>query len=163
MIGWETVREHVAYRVLMVSVLSAWLFCVPRSAFPIGIVRTERSFLDFTCRSPRSKRGISIPGIDFDRVRAEITMQQVQQLLGFQPNRRRGDQRYGRCPLPGWPPSRRACFSVNVTLGRYYCHRCQRRGHQLELWATVTGLPLHRAAIDLCATLGRDVPWVHPW
>jgi hypothetical protein len=104
-----------------------------------------------------------MPGIDFDRVRAEITMQEVLQLLGFQPNRGRGDQWYGRCPLPGCLPSRRSCFSVNVNLGRYYCHRCHRHGHQLELWAAATGLPLHRAAIDLCVTLGRDVPWVHHW
>jgi hypothetical protein len=104
-----------------------------------------------------------MPGIDFDRVRAEITLQEVLHLLGFQPNRGRGDQWYGRCPLPGCPPSPGSCFSVNVNQGRYYCHRCHRHGHQLELWATATGLPLHRAAIDLCATLGRHVPWVHRW
>ena len=44
-----------------------------------------------------------MPGIDFDRLRAEITMQQVLQLLGFEPTRCRGDQWYGRCPLPGLP------------------------------------------------------------
>jgi hypothetical protein len=104
-----------------------------------------------------------MPGIDFDRMRAEITMQQVLELLGFQSTRGRGDQWYGRCPLPGCPPSRRSCFSVNVNRGRYYCHRCHRHGHQLELWSAATGLPLHRAVIDLCAAMGRDVPWVHRW
>ena len=29
---------------------------------------------------------------------------------------------------------------------------------QLELWAAVTKPPLHRAAIDLCRVLGREVP-----
>ena len=105
-----------------------------------------------------------MPGIDFDRVRADITMrQQVRQLLEFQPHRGRGDQWYGSCPLPGCSRSQRSCFSVNVNLGRYYCHRCHRHGHQLELWAVATGLPLlHRAAIALCVTIG-DVPWVHRW
>ena len=102
-----------------------------------------------------------MPGIDFDRVRTEITMREILQLLGFQPNRARGDQWYGRCPLPGCSSSRRSCFSVNVNLGRYCCHRCRHHGHPLELWAAATGLPLHRAAIDLYATLGRDVPWLH--
>ena len=101
-----------------------------------------------------------MPGVDFDRLRAEVSMQQVLQLLGFEPNRCRGDQWYGRCPLPACPPSERPCFSVNVVLNRYYCHRCHCHGHQLELWSAATGLPLYPAAIDLCTTLGRDVPWI---
>ena len=101
-----------------------------------------------------------MPGIDFDRVRAEITMQQVLQLLRFVPTRSRGDQWYGSCPLPGCAPGRRPCFSVNVALGRYCCHRCRRYGHQIELWAAATGLSLHPATIDLCAALGRSVPWI---
>jgi hypothetical protein len=104
-----------------------------------------------------------MPGIDFDRLRAEVTMQQVLQLLGFRSTRRRGQQWYGRCPLPGCRPSHKPCFSVNVALGRYYCHRCHRHGHQLKLWAAATGLLLHPAAIDLCATLGREVPWMDRW
>ena len=104
-----------------------------------------------------------MPGIDFDRLRAEISMQQVLQLLGFQPTRCRSDQWYGGCPLPDCTPRSHACFSANVTLERYYCHRCHRHGHQLELWAAATGLPLHQAAVDLCATLGHDVPWLPRW
>ena len=104
-----------------------------------------------------------MPGIDFDRLRAEITMQQVLQLLGFQPDRGRGDQWYGQCPLHDCPCSRQPSFSVNVAMGRYYCHRCHHYGHQIELWAAVTGLPLHAAAIDLCGVLGRRVPWIPRW
>jgi hypothetical protein len=107
-----------------------------------------------------------MPGIDFDRVRDEISMQQVLQLLGFSPTRCRGDQWYGSCPLPGCPPtrtSRSSCFSVNVSIGRYYCHRCRRYGHQIELWAAATGLLLHPAAVDLCTALGREVPWIERW
>ena len=101
-----------------------------------------------------------MPGIDFDRLRAEVTMQQVLQLLGFEALRCRGEQWYGRCPLPECRPSRRPSFSVNVAIGRYSCHRCHRHGHQLEFWGAATGLRLHPAAIDLCASLGRDVPWI---
>lgn len=104
-----------------------------------------------------------MPGIDFDMLRAEISLQQVLQLLDFQPTRCRGDQWYGRCPLPGCQPSGRPCFSVNVVMGRYYCHRCGRYGHQIELWAAATGLPLHPAAVDLCASLKREVPWIRRW
>ena len=104
-----------------------------------------------------------MPGVDFDRLRTEVTMQAVLQLLGFESARCRGDQWYGRCPLPGCRPSRRPSFSVNVAISRYYCHRCHRHGHQIELWAAATGLLLYPAAIDLCAALGREVPWIERW
>ena len=59
--------------------------------------------------------------------------------------------------------TRPRCFSVNLAIGRYRCHRCHRQGHQLELWAAATKLPLYQAAIDLCIALGVEVPWIHRW
>jgi hypothetical protein len=106
-----------------------------------------------------------MPGIDFDRLRKQITMEQVLDLLGFEAFRRRGDQWYGPCPLHAPTPGRQCCFSVNVAIGRYHCHRCRSRGHQIELWAAATRLTLYHAAIDLCRTLGQQVPWLqrrHP-
>jgi DNA primase len=101
-----------------------------------------------------------VPGIDFDRVRAEVTMEQVLSLLGFQPSRRSGVQWYGVCPLHESRSRRRCSFSVNVAIGRYYCHGCHSHGNQLELWAAARKLPLHQAAIELCHRLGRQVPWI---
>jgi hypothetical protein len=31
------------------------------------------------------------------------------------------------------------------------------------LWAAATNLPLYQAAINLCRTLGMEVPWIHRW
>jgi DNA primase len=108
--------------------------------------------------------GSAVPGVDFGRVRALVTMEQVLSLLGFEPSGRSGSQWYGSCPLhESGPGRRRRSFSVNVALGRYCCHRCGSRGNQLELWAAATKLPLHQAAIDLCRRLGRDVPWIRRW
>ena len=104
-----------------------------------------------------------MPGVDFGRVRALVTMEQVLSLLRFEPSGRTGSQWYGRCPLHESGPRHRRSFSVNVALGRYCCHRCGSRGNQLELWAAATKLPLHQAAIDLCRRLGRDVPWIRRW
>jgi DNA primase len=104
-----------------------------------------------------------VPGIDFDRLRAQITMEQVLKLLGFQPSRRTGCQWYGPCPLHDSTSRRRRSFSVNVAIGRYYCHRCHSKGNQLDLWAAATNLPLHQAAIDLCRALGHQVPWICRW
>ena len=104
-----------------------------------------------------------MPGIDFDRLRTQITMEQVLNLLGFQPSRRTGCQCYGPCPLHDSTSRRRRSFSVNVAIGRYYCHRCRSKGNQLELWAAATNLPLHHAALDLCHALGHRVPWIRRW
>jgi DNA primase len=106
-----------------------------------------------------------MPGVNFNRVRTEITMEQVLSLLGFQPSQRSGTQWYGSCPLhePLSENPRRRSFSVNVAIGRYFCHGCHSQGNQLELWAAATKLPLHRAAIDLCQRLGHAIPWIERW
>lgn len=105
-----------------------------------------------------------MPGIDFNRLRAEITMAQVLDLIGFEPVGRSGPQWYGHCPFHASTSKRsRRCFSVNVALGRYCCHRCDSHGNHLDLWAAVIQEPLHRAAIELCRRLGREVPWVRRW
>jgi DNA primase len=101
-----------------------------------------------------------VPGVDFNRLRAEITMEHVLDLLAFEPTASSGPQWYGRCPLHEATSKRSRSFSVNLTLGRYYCHRCHSHGNPLELWAAATKQPLHRAAIDLCQRLGREVPWI---
>ncbi|HJT78873.1 MAG TPA: CHC2 zinc finger domain-containing protein [Gemmataceae bacterium] len=104
-----------------------------------------------------------MPGVNFDRLRAEITMEEVLRLLAFAPTGRSGWQWYGPCPFHPATAKRSRCFSVNVALRRYYCHRCHRHGNHLELWAAASQLPLYQAAIDLCQRLGRDVPWMQRW
>jgi hypothetical protein len=101
-----------------------------------------------------------MPAVDFNRLRADITMPHVLDLLAFEPTRRSGPQWYGPCPLHENTSKRSCSFSVNVVLGRYYCHRCHSHGNPLELWAAATKLPLYPAAIDLCRRLGRHVPWL---
>ena len=104
-----------------------------------------------------------MPGIDFDRLRAEITMEQVLNLIRFEPTHRRGDQWYGSCPLHDSTSRRPRFFSANVAIGRYYCHQCHSQGNQLELWAAFTKMSLYQAAINLCRVLGREVPWIRRW
>jgi hypothetical protein len=104
-----------------------------------------------------------MPGFDFNRLRAEITMEDVLQLLGFQPTDRRGDQWYGACPLHASPGKRPRVFSVNVRLGCYYCHKCRSKGDQSHLWAAATQAPIRPATIELCHQLGRKIPWKNRW
>jgi DNA primase len=104
-----------------------------------------------------------MPGVDFNLLRNEITMEQVLNQLDFEPVTRTGPQWYGPCPVHDSASRRSRAFSVNIDTRRYYCHRCHSQGNQLELWAAVKQLPLYQAAIDLCRALGREVPWIHNW
>ena len=104
-----------------------------------------------------------MPGVDFNLLRAEITMEQVLDQLGFHPTSRSGNQLHGPCPVHGSTSERSRTFSVNLATGRYHCHKCDSHGNQLELWAAVQELPMYQAAMDLCRVLGRDVPWIKRW
>ena len=101
-----------------------------------------------------------MPGIDFARLRQEITMEDVLHLVGFQPCQATGDQWYGACPLHASTSARPRHFSVNVARRRYYCHKCRSHGNHLELWAAFTQRQLHPAMIELCHALGRNIPWI---
>ena len=104
-----------------------------------------------------------MPGIDFNVLRAEITMEAELNELGFQPTSRSGDQLHGTCLVHGSTSPHSRTFSVNLATGRCYCHKCHSRGNQLELWAAVHKLSLYEAAVDLCRVLAREVPWIHRW
>jgi len=104
-----------------------------------------------------------MPGVDFHKLRTEITMEQVLEQLGFEPTGRSGNQWHGPCPVHRSGSTSSRTFSVNLDTRRYYCHKCHSRGNPIELWAAVGQLPFYDAAIDLCRALGRDVPWIHRW
>ena len=106
-------------------------------------------------------------GVDFNALRNEITMEDVLNHLGFVPASQSGDQLHGPCPHPegtrGSTSAGSRSLPVNLQTGRYYCHKCQSHGNQLELWDAVHRFPIYEAAVDLCRALGRDVPWIERW
>ena len=104
-----------------------------------------------------------MPGIDFHKLRTEITMEQVLNLIHFKPSSRSGNQWHGPCPVHQSKSSSSRSLSVNLSTRRYYCHKCHSKGNQLELWAQIKQLPIYDAAIDLCQALGRPVPWITRW
>lgn len=95
--------------------------------------------------------------IDLHAVRTQITIQQVLDLLRFQPTARSGPRLRGPCPIHGSQPQSRS-FSVHLHKSRYRCFKCHSAGSQLDLWMAVTGLGLCAAAEDLCQRLGYPVP-----
>lgn len=101
-----------------------------------------------------------MPGINFQKLRDEISMKRVLDLLSFQCTRRRGNQWYGYCPLHESEPKHRTAFSVNLAMHCYYCHKCKSGGDQFTLWAKATQTPIRQATINLCDQLRQDVPWI---
>lgn len=71
-----------------------------------------------------------MPGIDFDRLRREIPVEDVLHLVGFEPCQATGDQWYGGCPLHGSTADRARHFSGNVASRRYCCHKCHSHGNR---------------------------------
>jgi len=105
-----------------------------------------------------------MPGIDFRRLRTEISIGEVLELLGFIATNGSGHQRYGPCPVdPATAKNRDRRFSVNLKTGRFYCRGCGLSGNQLELWAAATKQPIYDATVDLCNRLHREPAWIHRW
>ncbi len=134
------------------------------------LVKTEPLKTKYRClfslcqktRSPGQRERI-MPGVDFNVLRTEITMEQVLNQLGFQPTSRSGNQLHGPCPVHGSTSKGSRTFSVNLDSGQYYCHKCHSHGNQLDLLTAVNKLPMYEAAIDLCRALAREVPWIQRW
>jgi DNA primase len=101
-----------------------------------------------------------MPGIDYRRLRQQVSMAQVLDLLGFQATRRQGDQLRGACPIPGCSSRSGYSFSVHLTRQVYRCFACRSHGNPLDLWAAVHRLPFHAAALNLCQTISLIPPWL---
>jgi DNA primase len=102
-----------------------------------------------------------MPGIDFDALRARITMEEVLTLVGFSPARRLGCRLRGRCPFDCSDSTRN--FVANLAIRRYRCFGCGRSGNQLDLWADLHGQPFHEAVLVLCQQLEIKPPLIHRW
>ena len=70
-----------------------------------------------------------MPGVNFNVLRSEITMEQVLDQLGFHPTSRAGNQLHGPCPVHRSTSARRRTFSVNLETGTYFCHKCHSQGN----------------------------------
>ena len=101
-----------------------------------------------------------MPGIHFAAVRAMIPLADVLNLVGFVPCEISRDQVRGPCPVHHSTAPTSRGFSANLKMHIYKCVTCGLNGNQLDLYASVTGLSLFEAAIDLCEQLDREIPWM---
>ncbi len=97
----------------------------------------------------------SRPAIDFEAVKAVLTIAAVLNLLGVPATK---DQHRGPCPLHGSTSGTSRCFSANLRNNVFHCFKCGRCGNALDLWAAATKQTPYDAAVDLCARLSIPLP-----
>lgn len=95
------------------------------------------------------------PAIDFNAVKAMITIAAVLALLGITTNK---NQHRGPCPLHGHHRGTAKAFSANLTDNIWQCFKCGRHGNPLDLYCAATGKLPYDAAIELCERLGLTLP-----
>jgi DNA primase len=101
-----------------------------------------------------------MPGIDFAELRLRIRMEQVLERAGFEIVSRMGDQVRGPYPIHGSSSPRSRSFSANLRRNTFRCFQCGAKGNQLDLWVAISKLSLHKAAVDLCARLCVELPYI---
>jgi transposase len=96
--------------------------------------------------------------IDFAHLKRQLPMAQVLDHLGIG-SRLRGSsaQRRGPCPIHRGD-GRGKSFSVNLADNVFQCFdaACQKKGDVIDLWASVNGMSVREAAIDLVRTFNLE-------
>lgn len=102
-----------------------------------------------------------MPLIDFHELKQRVSMADVLALLGWTPTVKLGLEQRGRCPFHESNSRRPRSFACHPD--GWYCHKCQRGGDQLRLYAEVKGLDVYHAALELCERLRIKVPCLLRW
>ena len=101
-----------------------------------------------------------MPGIDFTRLRQQLSLAQVLDLVAFTATTRRGPQVRGPCPVHGSTTPRSRSFAAHLEKHGWHCFGCGACGNALDLYLAVTREPVYEAALELCPRLRLPVPRV---
>jgi transposase len=96
--------------------------------------------------------------IDFAHLKRQVPLVQALDHLGLLSRLRgSGPQRRGPCPIHRGD-GRGRTFSVNLDDNVFHCFdaACSKKGDVIDLWASVKGMSLREAAIDLVRTFDLD-------
>jgi DNA primase len=104
-----------------------------------------------------------MPGVDYAKLREQVSIEQVLRLVEFVSVESSGEERRGPCPIHGSSSPTSRSFSANVQKQMFRCFKCGAAGNQLDLWVAISKLPLHEAARDLCERLAIDAPEIQRW
>lgn len=111
-----------------------------------------------TSSIPAPVRRGNLRPLNFAQLREQVSITQVLEHIGWQPQTTKGIPWRGPCPLHETVDAAGRCFAVHTQRNLYCCHRCQSQGNALDLWTAVCGKPLLEAAWELVETLGLEPP-----
>ncbi|MCH7685387.1 MAG: transposase [Planctomycetes bacterium] len=86
-----------------------------------------------TLNRTKSAVNNSPSGVDFQAVRSQTSIEQVLELLKFEPVETRGDQVRGACPVHGSTSPRSRSFSASLTKNTYRSFQCPSQGNHLDV------------------------------
>jgi transposase len=98
------------------------------------------------------------PFVDFAHLKQQLPLARVLEHLGLASGLRgRGPQRRGPCPIHRGDQRGRS-FSVHLEENVFCCHdnSCRKHGDVIDLWASVHGMSLRDAALDLVQTFNLE-------
>lgn len=98
--------------------------------------------------------------IDYRQLRALVSIEQVLELINWQPSAIKGPQLRGPCPVHQSTHPHSRSFSVHLEKNVYRCFACDSQGNQLDLASALFQEELYQAALTLCARLGIPSPRV---
>ena len=129
------------------------------SETPIDEGTGSSSLHDVAREGRAAQAGAHFAGrIDYAAIRRKIGMQEVLTLLEWTPVAAVGPQQRGPCPIHGSASPQSRSLSLNLAKNTFQCFGCGHKGNQLDLFALVTGLPIYRAAIEICRRSGIEPP-----
>jgi len=126
------------------------------------VVTAARSIAQDPCPLAPWGRGAAGEGadqayLDFGHLKRQLPMARVLDQLGLSRLRGSGPQRRGPCPIHRGD-GRGRTFSVHLDDNVFQCFdaQCGRKGDVIDLWASVNGLSLRDAALDLIDTFALE-------
>lgn len=96
-----------------------------------------------------------MPSLDFQAVRTAVSISQVLEIVGLVAGEQSGDQVRGPYTVHGSTSPDSRSFSAHLRRNTFQCFQCGAKGNQLDLYAAVTRLPIHEAALQLCEQAGQ--------
>jgi hypothetical protein len=117
---------------------------------------TAASSITSTPARPAHPRAAAGRYLDFAHLKKQLPIARVLDQLGLR-LRGAGPQRCGPCPIHRGD-GRGRTFSVHLDDNVFQCFdaHCAKKGDVIDLWATVKGLSLRDAALDLVHTFGLE-------
>lgn len=118
----------------------------------------EKVVTTTTSSVPLSTSQNNLRPLNFGLLRERVSITQVLEQISWRPQKTRGVQWRGACPIHEEAGAKSRSFAVHTEKNVYCCHRCASQGNALDLWIALSGKPMLAAAWELIETFHLQPP-----